>query len=102
MKGDAREGNFILNIFFLASKAKASTVLGKGEECVLCDPGYELRKGGSLTKPCAENTRGWGRKKTQETMNVFPALFGACYVLIDWVLYQPIIHNNINTRHLEV
>ena len=23
-------------------------------------------------------------------------------VLIGWVLYQPVVHNNINTRHLEV
>ena len=46
-QGDAREGNVILNFFFFATKTtKASTVVGKGEECVPCDPGYELRKGG--------------------------------------------------------
>ena len=51
------------HIFLLAIKTKASTVLGKGEECVPCDLGCQLRKGGSLTKSCAENTRGWDRKK---------------------------------------
>ena len=51
--------------FFFANKAKARTVVGKGEECVPCNPGYELQKRGSLTKYCAENTRRWGRKKTQ-------------------------------------
>ena len=68
--------------FSFAIKTKASTVVGKGEVCVPCDPEYELRKGESLTKSCAENTRGWDRKKrkkkTQEGMNVFPAPFGSC------------------------
>ena len=78
-QGDAREGNLILNLFFFGTTTKASTVAGKREECVPCDPGYELRKGESLTKSCAKNTRGWDRKKTQAAcMNVFPALFGAC------------------------
>ena len=66
-QGDAREGNVILNFFFFATKTtKASTVVGKGEECVPCDPGYELRQGGSLTKSCAENTRGWDREKKRK------------------------------------
>ena len=60
---DAKEGNLILNFFFFATKTKkASTVVGKGEECVPCDPEYESRKGGSLTKSCAENALGWDRK----------------------------------------
>ena len=64
--------------FFFAPKAKASTVVGKGEECVPCDPGYELRKEESLTRSCEENTRGWDRIKTPAAcMNVFPAPFGA-------------------------
>ena len=49
-QGDAREGKISLNIFFLAIKPKARSVVGKGEECMPCDPGYEFRKGGSLTK----------------------------------------------------
>ena len=49
-QGDAWEGNLSLNIFFLAIETKARSVMGKGEECVPCDPGYELRKGGSSTK----------------------------------------------------
>ena len=93
-QGDAREGNLILTLFFFSrlkrrqaryffffeTKTKASTVVRKGEECVPCDPGYELRKGGSLTKSCAENTRGWDRKKKTKAacMNVFPAFLGAC------------------------
>ena len=80
-QGDAREGNLFLNLFFFATKTtKASTVVGKREECVPCDPGYELRKGGSLTKSCAEITRGWDRiNKTQAArMDVFLALLGAC------------------------
>ena len=51
------------HFFFLSIKTKASTVVGKGEDCVPCDPGYEFRKGENLTKACAENTRGWDRKK---------------------------------------
>ena len=70
-QGDAREGNSILNIFYLAIKTKARSVVGKGEECVPCDPRYGLRKGGSLTKYCAENSRRWDRKKTQASMNAF-------------------------------
>ena len=79
-QGDAREGNLILNLFFFGTTTKASTVVGKREECVPCDPGYELRKGGSLTKSCAEITRGWDRiNKTQAArMDVFLALLGAC------------------------
>ena len=66
-------------LLFFATKTKVSIVVGNGEERVPCDPGYELRKGESLTKSCAKNTRGWDRKKTQAAcMNVFPALFGAC------------------------
>ena len=102
-QGDARKGNLIL-IFLFATKTKARTVGGKGVECVPCEPGYELRKGESLTKSCAGNTRGWDRnQKTQAScMNVFPAL--QVRVLIDWVLHHPIIiiHNNINTRYLDV
>ena len=93
-QGDAREGNLILNFLYFATKTKASTVVGKGEVCVPCDPGYELRKGGSLTKSCAENTRGWDRKKKTQAacMNVFPALLGAC---IDRLGAVP---SNTNTR----
>ena len=29
---------------------KARTVVWRGEECLLCDPGYELRKGSELEK----------------------------------------------------
>ena len=36
------------HFFFLAIKTKACSVVGKGEESVPCDPGYEVRKGGSL------------------------------------------------------
>ena len=78
-QGDAREGNLILNLFFLVNKTKASTVVGKGEECVPCDPGYELRKGGSLTKECEENTRRWDRKKRQAWMNVISCTFWRVY-----------------------
>ena len=46
-QGDAREGNLTLNTFFLAIKTKARSVVGKGEECVPCDPGYELRREGA-------------------------------------------------------
>ena len=80
-QGDAGEGNLTLNLSLFATKTtKASTVVGKGEECVSCDPGYELRKGGSLTTSCAEITRGWDRiNKTQAArMDVFLALLGAC------------------------
>ena len=61
--------NLFLNIFFLTIKTKASTVVAKGEEWVPCDPGYELRKGGSLAKSWAENTRGWDRRKEIASMN---------------------------------
>ena len=80
--------------FFFATKTtKASTVAGNGEKCVPCDPGYELRKGGSLTKSCAENTRGWDRKKKTQAArtNVFPALLGAC---IDRLGAVPSNNNN--------
>ena len=92
-QGDAREGNLILNFLYFATKTKASTVVGKGEVCVPCDPGYELRKGGSLTKSCAENTRGWDKKKKTQAacMNVFPALLGAC---IDRLGAVPSNNNN--------
>ena len=78
--------------FFFAPKAKASTVVGKGEECVPCDPGYELRKEESLTRSCEENTRGWDRIKTPAAcMNVFPAPFGA---YIDRLGAVPSNYNN--------
>ena len=66
--------------FFFETKTKASTVVRKGEECVPCDPGYELRKGGSLTKLCAENTRGRDRKKNASMHECisYGTLFGAC------------------------
>ena len=75
-----REPNSELFFFFATETTKASTVVGKGEECVPCDPGYEVREEGSLTVSCAENTRGWYRKKKTQAscMNVFPALLGAC------------------------
>ena len=53
---------------FFATKTKASRVMSKGQ-CVPHDPEYELRKGGSLTTSCAENTRGWDRKNNGSSMH---------------------------------
>ena len=47
MQRDAREGNLILNIIFLAMKTKTRTVVGKGEERVPFNAGYDYEREGA-------------------------------------------------------
>ena len=86
-----RQGRKPNSDFFFATKMKASTVVGKGEEFVLCDPGYELRKEESLTKSCGENTRRWDRIKTPVAcMNVLkPETKASVYELTAESASQP-------------
>ena len=46
-QGDAREGNLIMkNCFSRGIKTEASTVVGKGKECVPCDPDMSYEREG--------------------------------------------------------
>ena len=75
-------------------------LVGKGEECVLCDPGYGLRNGGRLTSN-AQKIHVDGTGKNASIDECVSCTFWCVCVLIGWVLYQP-IHSNINTRYREV
>ena len=64
--------------FFFATKTtKTSKVVGKGEECVPCDPGYELRREGAWQSH-AQKIHEDGTEIKSACMNVFPALLGVC------------------------
>ena len=99
-RGRQGRKTYFWTFIFPAIRTEARTAVGKGEQCVPCDPGYELRKGGRLTSN-AQKIHVDGTEKTQAYMNLFPALFGAC-VSIGWMLYQPIHLSKNNTRYLEV